>query len=210
MAAEGLIEAVRTEQAGNLPARTVYAITGEGRKELLALRAEAFRQVGLRPDPVDLAVAMSSDLPREELRALVADRHRALTAHLEFFRHEQDRSWAEQTVADSLILACHRPPGGGDPMARGTARRHSQARPARCPGRSPAVTARRAGAVSVRPIRELGDPVLRDRCAPVTRLDAGLARLVTDLLDTCRLPGRAGPARPDGWGCGCSASASTG
>ena len=104
MAAEGLIEAVRSEQAGNLPARTVYAITGEGREELLALRAEAFRQVGLRPDPVDLAVAMSSDLPREELRALISDRQRALAAHLEFFRHEQDRSWAEQTVADSLIL----------------------------------------------------------------------------------------------------------
>ena len=47
---------------------------------------------------------MSGELPREELHALVADRHRALTAHLEFFRHEQDRSWAEQTVADSLIL----------------------------------------------------------------------------------------------------------
>ena len=104
MAAEGLIEAVRSEQAGNLPARTVYAITGEGRKELLALRAEAFRQVGLRPDPVDLAVAMSGDLPREELHALISGRQRALTAHLEFFRHEQDRSWAEQTVADSLIL----------------------------------------------------------------------------------------------------------
>ena len=50
--------------------------------------------------------------------------------------------------------------------------------------------------MSVRPIRELGDPVLRDRCAPVTRFDAGLARLVTDLLDTCRLPGRAGLAAP--------------
>ena len=104
MAGEGLIEAVRTEQAGNLPARTVYAITAEGRKELLALRGEAFRQVGLRPDPVDLAVAMSSDLPEEELRALVEDRHRALAAQRQFFQHEQERAWAEQTTADGLIL----------------------------------------------------------------------------------------------------------
>ena len=104
MAAEGLIEAVRTEQVGNLPARTVYAITSEGRKELRALRAEAFRQVSLRPDPVDLAVAMSSDLPADELRGLVEDRHRALTTQREFFRHEQERAWAEQTTADSLIL----------------------------------------------------------------------------------------------------------
>ena len=50
--------------------------------------------------------------------------------------------------------------------------------------------------MTVRPIRELGDPVLRDPCAPVTRFGAGLARLVTDLLDTCRLPGRAGLAAP--------------
>jgi DNA-binding PadR family transcriptional regulator len=104
MAAEGLIEAVRTEQSGNLPARTVYAITAEGRKELLALRAEAFRQVGLRPDPVDLAVAMSGDLAEEELRSLVEDRHRALAAQLQFFSHERERSWADQAVADTLIL----------------------------------------------------------------------------------------------------------
>ncbi len=104
MAAEGLIEAVRTEQVGNLPARTVYAVTSEGRRELLALRAEAFRQASLRPDPVDLAVAMSGELPEEELRALVEDRRRALAAQLQVFRHEGERTWAEQTVADSLIL----------------------------------------------------------------------------------------------------------
>ncbi len=104
MAAEGLIEAVRTEQVGNLPARTVYAITSEGRRELLALRAEAFRQASLRPDPVDLAVAMSGELPEEELRVLVEDRRRALAAQVQVFRHERERTWAEQTVADSLIL----------------------------------------------------------------------------------------------------------
>ena len=30
---------MRTEQPGNLPARTVYAITAEGQRELRALRA---------------------------------------------------------------------------------------------------------------------------------------------------------------------------
>src|SRR5690349_22463239 len=62
MEAEGLIEPVRTEQDGQLPARTVYAITEEGRRELRTLRTEAFGEVGLRPDPVDLALAMSDEL----------------------------------------------------------------------------------------------------------------------------------------------------
>jgi DNA-binding PadR family transcriptional regulator len=104
MANEGLIEALRTEQQGNLPARTVYAITDEGRKELRALRGEAFRQVGLRPDPVDLALAMSDDLSEDELRGLIEDRQHALSAQMHFFQHERERAWANQTVADGMIL----------------------------------------------------------------------------------------------------------
>src|SRR5215469_2379693 len=68
MAAEGVIEVVRTEQAGNMPARTVYAITPTGREELVALRDEALRQTRLRPDPVDLALQNAQDMPEQELR----------------------------------------------------------------------------------------------------------------------------------------------
>jgi len=48
--------------------------------------------------------------------------------------------------------------------------------------------------VTVRPLRLIGDPVLRTPCDRVVRFDDALTRLVTDLLDTVRLPGRAGLA----------------
>jgi peptide deformylase len=48
--------------------------------------------------------------------------------------------------------------------------------------------------VSVRPLRYIGDPVLRTACDRVTRFDDALAQLVTDLLDTVQVPGRAGLA----------------
>jgi peptide deformylase len=48
--------------------------------------------------------------------------------------------------------------------------------------------------VTARPIRLLGDPVLRTACDPVARFDDALARLVTDLLDAVQVPGRAGLA----------------
>jgi peptide deformylase len=48
--------------------------------------------------------------------------------------------------------------------------------------------------MTVRPIRLLGDPVLRTPCESVVRFDDSLARLVADLLDTVREPGRAGLA----------------
>jgi len=100
--AEGLIEPVRTEQQGNLPARTVYAITGEGRRELRALRAEALREVALRPDPVDLALAMSADLDEDTLRGFFASRREALAGQGAFF--ERQRGRPDQTAADDLII----------------------------------------------------------------------------------------------------------
>jgi DNA-binding PadR family transcriptional regulator len=105
LAAEGLIEPVRTEQCGNLPARTVYAITAEGQRELRALRAEALQEVGLRPDPVDLALVMSADLDADVLRGYVEDRIRALSAQAACYAHHGERSWPDQTVADDLVVA---------------------------------------------------------------------------------------------------------
>ncbi len=104
LAAEGLIEPVRTEQAGNLPARTVYAITAEGQRELRVLRTEALAEVGLRPDPVDLALAMSSDLDEDTLRGYVEERITALSADAATFAHHRARAWPDQTVADDLVV----------------------------------------------------------------------------------------------------------
>lgn len=86
MEAEGVVAAVRTEQVGNRPARTVYAITDEGRAELASHRDEALREVRLLPDPVDLALQFTTDLDPETLAALIAERHRELAAQLAFWR----------------------------------------------------------------------------------------------------------------------------
>ena len=103
LAAEGLIEPLRTEQSGNLPARTVYAITPEGERELKALRAEALTEVGVRPDPVDLALTMSRDLDEDTLRGYLDDRIKALSAQAAQYGHQKDRNWPDQTVADDLV-----------------------------------------------------------------------------------------------------------
>jgi peptide deformylase len=51
--------------------------------------------------------------------------------------------------------------------------------------------------MTARPIRILGDPILRTECDPVTAFDPHLDDLVTDLMDTLfGAPGRAGVAAP--------------
>jgi DNA-binding PadR family transcriptional regulator len=67
MEKDGAIEIVRTEQEGNRPERTVYAITDKGRGELVAIRDAIMRDARLRPDPVDLAIQfLDDDLPADE------------------------------------------------------------------------------------------------------------------------------------------------
>jgi DNA-binding PadR family transcriptional regulator len=83
MAEEGIIEAVRTERFGNLPARTIYAITDMGRQELSVLRDEVLRAVRLRPDPVDLALQYSSELGPDAVVAAFTNRRAALRAELD-------------------------------------------------------------------------------------------------------------------------------
>jgi DNA-binding PadR family transcriptional regulator len=104
LAAEGLIEPLRTEQDGQLPARTVYGITAEGLRELRALRAEALQAVRVQPDPVDLALAMSGDVAEDTLRGYFDDRIRALSAQAAEFDHQRERAWPDQTVADDLVV----------------------------------------------------------------------------------------------------------
>ncbi|HWV50044.1 MAG TPA: peptide deformylase [Microbacterium sp.] len=48
--------------------------------------------------------------------------------------------------------------------------------------------------MAIREIRLFGDPVLRTVCAPIEDIDDGIRALVTDLVDTVELPGRAGVA----------------
>ena len=50
--------------------------------------------------------------------------------------------------------------------------------------------------MSIRPIREFGDPVLRTPADPVRSFDRELALLVRDLEETVDHPGRAGLAAP--------------
>lgn len=61
MEKDGAIEVVRTEQEGNRPERTIYAITDKGRAELIAIRDAIMRDARLRPDPVDLAIQFLED-----------------------------------------------------------------------------------------------------------------------------------------------------
>lgn len=91
MEAEGVINAVRTEQVGRRPARTVYAITSEGELELHSLRAQALAVTWWGADPVGVALTFTArgadpDELRELLKARqdeIAVRMRALAARRE-------------------------------------------------------------------------------------------------------------------------------
>ena len=83
MEGEGLIEAVRTEQVGRRPARTVYAVTGAGQLELSMLREQAVRSAHWGPDPLGVALSFAgATADQEELASWLRARRElfAITA----------------------------------------------------------------------------------------------------------------------------------
>jgi DNA-binding PadR family transcriptional regulator len=132
---EGLIAAVRTEQEGRRPARTVYGITDEGRKELGILLEGALQRFDLELGLFDVAllvakptvepgqlndlVARRAARVRMVLDSLVADRahlkERKLLGAVEetLMRHAELRLEAEQRwhaeLAEQLAERAGRP-----------------------------------------------------------------------------------------------------
>jgi DNA-binding PadR family transcriptional regulator len=104
MADEGLIEPVRSERQGNMPERTVYTVTAEGRRELTVLRDRFLRDVTIPADPFDLAFAVSADLPTDDLRAAVEDRVRTLESRITGLEHQRTAAAKHLDQRDELLF----------------------------------------------------------------------------------------------------------
>lgn len=74
MAEEGLVTPVATERKGNLPARTVFAITDEGQRVLRTLLDRALEDISAAIGPFDIALLVSDALPRAQVAELLARR----------------------------------------------------------------------------------------------------------------------------------------
>jgi DNA-binding PadR family transcriptional regulator len=104
LASEELIREVRTERVGNRPERTVYEITGEGRRALAAVRDQALRELTRTNDPFDLALAQSRDLPEEVLTGIVANRLAGLRVLESSLRHRAETDDIYLNEAERMIM----------------------------------------------------------------------------------------------------------
>jgi DNA-binding PadR family transcriptional regulator len=86
MADEGVVEVVRREQEGNLPARTVYGITDKGRAELVSVIRSVLADTRLRPEPIQLVLLHNGEISAAELRAAAQRRRDSYAAQLGFWR----------------------------------------------------------------------------------------------------------------------------
>ncbi|HEX7981644.1 MAG TPA: PadR family transcriptional regulator [Gemmatimonadaceae bacterium] len=93
--AEGLIAALRTETEGRRPARTIYEITPEGRRELAILREQALAEPKQAPDAVSVALAFGGVGERGVALPLLRVRRDVLQREVEGIAAERARLVAE-------------------------------------------------------------------------------------------------------------------
>ncbi|MEW9551951.1 PadR family transcriptional regulator [Nonomuraea sp. NPDC050783] len=99
LAAEGLIEEIRTEKVGSYPTRKVWRITDAGSSTLSSLKISALREIVIRPDPFDLAITRLDPDRFDDLEPVIAARLASLKAML------TDYETHMRTVARYLSLA---------------------------------------------------------------------------------------------------------
>jgi DNA-binding PadR family transcriptional regulator len=105
MEAEGLVDAVRTEQVGRRPARTVYAITSEGWIEFAMLRERAIRTIRWGPDELGVALTFGGPSPdRAELARWLSTRRDMMSASASDLEAERLRL-VEKGYIDPLAAA---------------------------------------------------------------------------------------------------------
>jgi DNA-binding PadR family transcriptional regulator len=104
LAAEGLIEAARTEREGGYPERQVWRITTAGRIALARLREDDLSTIVFRPDPFDLAMSRLDRDRLDELPAVIQLRLEGLRAMLAQERVKLEQIAQYLSVNEDFVL----------------------------------------------------------------------------------------------------------
>ena len=102
LAGEGLIEAVRTEQVGRYPPRTVFQITDAGRRELSMLREQAVGRLQEAPDAMAAGLIFAGSRGPADLGELLARHRQAVEAELSRLALERERGLREGFLQPSV------------------------------------------------------------------------------------------------------------
>ena len=106
--ADGLVRAVRAEQVGRRPARTVYQVTDEGRLELVVQRDAALEVVLGSADPVSVVLLFAAGSDAPDLSERLAARRRRVAGQLEAMTAERERLTGQGTLSALAIAAFRR------------------------------------------------------------------------------------------------------
>jgi DNA-binding PadR family transcriptional regulator len=133
--ADGLVRAIRAEQVGRRPARTVYEVTDEGRLELVVQRDAAFEVVFGSADPVSVVLLFAAGADGPDLGDRLAARRRRVASQLEAMTAERERLTGQGALSALAVAAFRR----GELRLEAELRWHEEFRA--LPGAAPALRA---------------------------------------------------------------------
>src|SRR5579863_9442298 len=106
--ADGLVQAVRAEQVGRRPARTVYEVTNEGRLELVVQRDAALEVVFGSADPVSVVLLFAAGFDASDLSERLTARRNRVAGQLEAMIAERQRLTRQGALSTLEIAAFRR------------------------------------------------------------------------------------------------------
>jgi DNA-binding PadR family transcriptional regulator len=138
--ADGLVRAVREEQVGRRPARTVYQVTDEGRLELVVQRDAALDVIFGSADPVSVVLLFAAGADTSDLGERLAARRRRVAGQLDAMAAERERLTGQGVLSPLAIAAFRR----GELRLEAELRWHEEFEPGIAAGRAGTPTPLRA------------------------------------------------------------------
>ena len=105
---DGLIEAIREEQVGRRPARTVYEISAEGRLELVVQRDAALQVVFGSADPVSVVLLFAAGPDGSDMAQQLAARDQRIATQLATMAAERERLTSQGVLPPRAVAAFRR------------------------------------------------------------------------------------------------------
>jgi DNA-binding PadR family transcriptional regulator len=105
---DGFVEKISEEKVGNRPSRSIYKITEKGKNEFISLLREIWQKIDKEYYSLDIAIAFSKVLSKDEIKKYIKDRIISYEENLKYLnKHKLEQLSRKEVPKSAKVVFSH-------------------------------------------------------------------------------------------------------
>ena len=105
---DGFVEKISEEKVGNRPSRSIYKITDKGKDEFISLLRETWQKIDREYYSLDIAIAFSKVLSKDEIKKYLKDRIMKYEEKLKYLdKHKTEQLYRKEVPRSAKAVFLH-------------------------------------------------------------------------------------------------------